>query len=244
MVYGFFIILDLHLNWVVLQVDAHNALNFLSQRTTFQELQSFTGTLDQFFPFVQQFYGCASPLYFLQVILRRDFIVILSKSNTQWGVPLGGMLFILTHFRILPPTTTTHFTCVFSPLTNDTHIIDHVSNVVLAFSHFQAKFATLKLSKFSQQNVLFGLQKDQTYPYHFHHTFLHLLHMFLYYTCTNEFYAICGILIAQAFQNDLNTIISFIMLANPHVIFALLLFCYAQHLSYLLHIVFLSLCIL
>jgi len=146
-----------------------------------------------------------SPLYFLQVILCGDFIVILSKFNTQWGDPLGVVLFILTHFRILPPTTTTHLTHVFSSFTNDTHIIDHVSNVILVFSHFQAKFATLKLSKFSWQNVLFCLQKDWTYPYHFHHTFLHLFHMFLYYMCTYEFYAICGILyctcILERFQH-------------------------------------------
>jgi hypothetical protein len=34
------------------------------------------------------------------------------------------------------------------------------------------------------------------------------------------------------------------MFANPHVTFALLSFCYAQHLSYLLHTVFLFLSIL
>jgi hypothetical protein len=192
-VYGFCVILDLHLDWVVLHVDVNNALNFVSQTTIFQELQYFTSTLDKFFPFLQRFYGCPFPLYFLQAFLFRDFTIILSKSSTQWGDPLGGMLFILTHLHIFHPITTTHFTCVFSSFINDMHIIDHVSSVVLAFSHFQAKFATLKLSKFSWQNVLFGFHKKYTYPYHFHHTFLYLLHMFLYYMCTNGFYAICGI---------------------------------------------------
>jgi hypothetical protein len=37
---------------------------------------------------------------------------------------------------------------------------------------------------------------------------------------------------------DLNTIISFPMLANPQAAFVMLSFCYAQNPSYLLHIVF------
>jgi len=37
---------------------------------------------------------------------------------------------------------------------------------------------------------------------------------------------------------DLNTIVSLPMLANPQETFAMLSFCYAQHPSYLLHIVF------
>jgi hypothetical protein len=39
--------------------------------------------LDQFFPFVQQFYACPSPLYFSQTSQHGDFIGILLKSGTQ-----------------------------------------------------------------------------------------------------------------------------------------------------------------
>jgi len=46
MVYGFSVILDLHLDWVVLHVDVHNSLNFVSRINIFQEFQSSTGTLD------------------------------------------------------------------------------------------------------------------------------------------------------------------------------------------------------
>jgi hypothetical protein len=41
-----FVVLDLYLDWVVLQVDVQNALNFVSRTTIFQELQYFIGTLD------------------------------------------------------------------------------------------------------------------------------------------------------------------------------------------------------
>ncbi len=44
--------------------------------------------------------------------------------------------------------------------------------------------------------------------------------------------------VAEAFHENLGTIYSLLMLVNPHVIFVMLSLCYAQHLGYLLHIVF------
>jgi len=38
MVHGIQMMLDLHLDWVVLQVDIHNSFNLVSQSTIFQEL--------------------------------------------------------------------------------------------------------------------------------------------------------------------------------------------------------------
>jgi hypothetical protein len=46
---------------------------------------------------------------------------------------LRGVLFALTHFRVLHPTTTTHPTCVFPLLVDDTHIIGLASDVLLYF---------------------------------------------------------------------------------------------------------------
>jgi len=60
-------------------------------------------------------------------------MIISSKLSTQQGDPLGGMLFALVHFCTLCLTTTTHFTCVFPSLANDTFIIGPTLDVVLAF---------------------------------------------------------------------------------------------------------------
>jgi hypothetical protein len=43
------------------------------------------------------------------------------------------MLFALTHLCVIFFTTTTHPTCVFLPLVNDTHIVGLASNVVIVF---------------------------------------------------------------------------------------------------------------
>jgi hypothetical protein len=46
MIHGVKIMLDLHLEWVVLQVDVQNTFNLLSRIAIFQELCSCTNTLD------------------------------------------------------------------------------------------------------------------------------------------------------------------------------------------------------
>jgi len=48
------------------------------------------------------------------------------------GDPLGGVLFILAHFRVLCPIATSHPTCVFPSLVDDTNIVSPTSNVVHA----------------------------------------------------------------------------------------------------------------
>jgi hypothetical protein len=45
MVCGIQAMLHLHLDWVVLEMDVHNAFNSMSQSTIFQELQSSHGSL-------------------------------------------------------------------------------------------------------------------------------------------------------------------------------------------------------
>jgi hypothetical protein len=62
-----------------------------------------------------------TPLYFSQASQHADFIIILLKLNTQQGDPLGGMLFALAHLHTFHHIATTHLTCVFLSLVNDTH---------------------------------------------------------------------------------------------------------------------------
>jgi len=62
-----------------------------------------------------------------------DFTITSSQSDTQQGEPLGGMLFTLIHFRIFRHIATTHLTCVFPLLVNDTHIICPTLDVLPIF---------------------------------------------------------------------------------------------------------------
>ncbi|KAL2653717.1 hypothetical protein R1flu_021845 [Riccia fluitans] len=63
-VHGLRATLDLHPDWVVLQLDIRNAFNIVSREAIFCELRSAPGTLDPLFPFVHSFYSKSSPLYF------------------------------------------------------------------------------------------------------------------------------------------------------------------------------------
>jgi hypothetical protein len=57
------------------------------------------------------------------------------------------MLFVLVHLCVLCPTTTTHPTCVFLSLENDTHIIGfYIKCGSLFFSQLQEEFSTLRFS--------------------------------------------------------------------------------------------------
>jgi hypothetical protein len=78
MVHGVRMMLNLHPNWVVLEVDVHNSFNSMSLSTIFQELWFSLGSLYQLFPFVWQFYACPSLLYFSQASRHEDLIVISS----------------------------------------------------------------------------------------------------------------------------------------------------------------------
>jgi hypothetical protein len=74
--------LNLHPEWVVLHMDAQNAFNLVFQTTIFQELWSCIDTLDQFFPFVRQFYAHPFPYYFLEASRQRDLSIISFESGT------------------------------------------------------------------------------------------------------------------------------------------------------------------
>ncbi len=51
--------------------------------------------------------------------------------------PLEGMLFALVHFCVFHPTATTHLTCAFPSLANDTHIIGLALYVVFFFCDYK-----------------------------------------------------------------------------------------------------------
>jgi len=57
---------------------------------------------------------------------------------------LGGVLFALAHLRAFCFTATTHPTCVFPLLTNDTHIVGFALNVLPIFLKFQKEFDAIK----------------------------------------------------------------------------------------------------
>ncbi len=55
------------------------------------------------------------------------------------------MLFALIHFRVLHPIITTHLTCVFPSLANDTNIIGPSLDVLFVFLQLHEEFGTLGL---------------------------------------------------------------------------------------------------
>jgi hypothetical protein len=82
MVHGIQTILNLHLDWVVLKVDVYNTFNLMSWLDIFQELLFLPNYLDKFFPFVQEFYGFPSLLYFSQGSYHGDFTIISLELGT------------------------------------------------------------------------------------------------------------------------------------------------------------------
>jgi hypothetical protein len=109
------------------------------KRYIFKELLFLPGSLNQLFPFVWQFYACPSPLYFSQAFRHGDLIVI-SLESSQQGDPPRGALFALPHLHTLHPTTTTHPTCVFPSLVDDTHMVGPTLDVVPCFLYYGMNF--------------------------------------------------------------------------------------------------------
>jgi hypothetical protein len=73
----------------------------------------------------------------LEAFRHKDLIVISFEFSTQHGDPLGGMLFALVHFRALHFTATTHLTCVFPSLADDTHMIGFALDVLPIFCNYK-----------------------------------------------------------------------------------------------------------
>ncbi|KAL2609230.1 hypothetical protein R1flu_027803 [Riccia fluitans] len=132
-VHGLQATLDLHPDWVVLQLDIWNAFNIVSREAIFCEFWSAPGTLDPLFPFVRSFYSQSSPLYFSMGTRTGDISTLLSEVGTRQGDPLGGTLFALGHLRALRAIVPQHPDCIFSSYADDTHIVGLVDQVLLAF---------------------------------------------------------------------------------------------------------------
>lgn len=160
-------------------MDVHNAFNSILWITIFQEFRFFIDILDQFFPFVEQFYACWSPLYFSQVSQHGDFKVILFKFGTQHRNFLSRVLFILTHFHALHPTVTTHLN-VFPSLIDDTHIVGLVSNVVFIFLRLHAKFVTLGFFIQPTKCVVWSPHGLNPSIYHFFQVILQSTHVSIF----------------------------------------------------------------
>jgi hypothetical protein len=127
-------------------MDVQSTFNSISQTFIFQELQSCTGTLDQFFPFVRWFYAHPFPLYLSKAFRHGDFTIISFEFHTQLGNLLRRVLFAPVHLRVFHPIAIGHLTCIFLLSVNDTHIIGLVSDALLIFLQLQEEFEAFRFS--------------------------------------------------------------------------------------------------
>ncbi len=68
--------LDVHLDWVVLQVDFANAFNIISHKVIFQELCAIGKHLFQLKPFFFSFYAPQLVLFFHHQSLQGDLFIV------------------------------------------------------------------------------------------------------------------------------------------------------------------------
>lgn len=137
--------LDLHPEWVVLQVDVANAFNTISRATIFRALRSAGPELQALIPFVRGFYALESPLLYSHQELTGEYTLISSAEGTRQGDPLGGPLFAMAHFTALRATAVAHPTCLFPSLSDDTHIIGPPADILAALSTLTSELALLGL---------------------------------------------------------------------------------------------------
>ncbi|KAL2633222.1 hypothetical protein R1flu_004701 [Riccia fluitans] len=129
-IHGLRATLDLHPDWVVLQVDIRKAFNTVSREEFFRELCATIGFLDQLFPFVSSFYAHHSSLYLSHCSRGDEVSHLSSKSGIHQGDPLGGALFTLAHLHALRTMASEHPLCLFLSLANVTHIVGPLEAVL------------------------------------------------------------------------------------------------------------------
>jgi hypothetical protein len=152
-IHGIRCTLDLHPNWIVLQLDMANTFNSMSRRVIFQELCAASKDIIQLIPFVHAFYAFKSILFYNHYNHEGDVTIIPSTMGTCQSDPLGGALFALAHFRVLCSTTSHFPSCLFPSIANDIHIIGPPSIVSSTYEHFQTKFCSICLSILPQKCV-------------------------------------------------------------------------------------------
>ncbi|KAL2631219.1 hypothetical protein R1flu_015905 [Riccia fluitans] len=145
-IHGLRATLDLHPDWIVLQVDIENAFNTVSQETLFCELRAAIGSMDQLFPFVCSFYARHSPLYFSHCSRENEISLFSSKSGTRQGDPLGGTRFALAHLCALGSMASEHPLYLFPSLADDTHIVGSPKVVVETFHASEGHLSAMGLT--------------------------------------------------------------------------------------------------
>jgi hypothetical protein len=85
--------LDLHLDWVVLQLDVANTFTLVSKGVKFQEFRATGGDIIQLIHLVRAFYAFESPLFYNHRNYEGDVKIIPSSMGIHQGDPLGGALF-------------------------------------------------------------------------------------------------------------------------------------------------------
>ncbi|KAL2608417.1 hypothetical protein R1flu_026990 [Riccia fluitans] len=144
-IHGLRATLDLHPDWVVLQVDIQKAFNIVSWEALFCELRSAIGSLDQLFPFVRSFYARRSPLYFSHCSHEDEVSLFSPESGTRQGDPLGSSLFALAHLRALRTVASEHPLCLFPSLADDIHIVGPPEDVMPTFHTLEGHLSAVGL---------------------------------------------------------------------------------------------------
>jgi hypothetical protein len=91
--------LDLHLDWVVFQLDVANALIWCEDRSYFKNFVSQVETSYNSSPLFVHSMHFEYPMFYSHCNHESNVMVIPSTMGTCQGDPLGRALFILTHFR-------------------------------------------------------------------------------------------------------------------------------------------------
>ncbi len=128
------------------QLNVANTFNLMSKGVIFQKLHATSGDIIQFIPFVRALYAFKFFLFYNHRNCENDFTIIPFAMGTHQGDPLGGPLFVLTHFRALSSIVNHFPSCLFPSIVDDTHIISPPLVVSFAYGHFQTKFRAIVLS--------------------------------------------------------------------------------------------------
>jgi hypothetical protein len=78
-----------------------DAFNLVSRKVIFQKLHVVGGDIIQLIPFVCAFYAFESPSFYSHYNHDDNVVVIPSTMGTHQTSPLRGVLFALTHLKIL-----------------------------------------------------------------------------------------------------------------------------------------------
>ncbi len=82
--------LELHPNWVILQVDVANTFNSVSRGVIFLKLHEVVGDIIQSIPYVHAFNAFKPPLFYSHRNHESDVTIIPFAMGTHQGDPWGG----------------------------------------------------------------------------------------------------------------------------------------------------------